>query len=433
MNDLVVLLISSIRWPLTAKLALTFLRQGCKVEVVCPQDHPFSFVGGINKVYRYSGVNSFRSLDEAIRSAEPDLLVPCDDGVVWQLHELHRTRAEFRALIERSLGAAAGYEAVASRAKLMQIAQELHIRAPRTIEVHGLVDVQAWFSAPGKETSGVLKLDWTCGGKGVQIVHSLPEGAQALALMRRPLTLATALGRWLLIHDALAFWKWKNLRLPGITLQQFVQGRPANTMLACREGKVLAMLTVEVLCAQSSTGTALVVRRIENEEIRSAGERIAQRLELSGFHGLDFMIEDETEHAYLIELNPRVTQLGHLRTTNQGTTNQGDVVGAFCCAFGGPDLAQSNRAKAGVIHEETIAFFPEAIFANPKCPYLASSYVDVPWEEPRLVMELVRRDWRDRRLLARLYRALKPEKKSSAVFERQTAQVGELVGSSGQS
>jgi ATP-grasp domain len=400
------LLVSSIRWPLTAKLALAFLRHGCRLQVVCPPDHPFSFVSGTNKIYRYSGINSLQSLCEAITLARPDFIVPCDDGVVWQLHELHRTKPELRALIERSLGSASGYEVVASRAGLMQIAEELGIRVPQTKQIKDATDLRAWFSVPGK--SGVLKLDWTCGGKGVQITHSLAEAESALAAMRRPANVMTALGRWLLIHDALAFWKWKHQRQPALTMQQFIAGRPANTMLACRDGKVLGMVTVEVLCAQSSTGTALAVRLIENEEIRTAAELLAERLQLSGFHGLDFMIEDETGHAYLIELNPRCTQLGHLQIAMQG-----DLVGALCGATGGGRSHQNERP----IYEETIAFFPEAIFSKPQCPYLATSYVDVPWEEPRLVIELMRRDWRDRRLLARLYRAIRPPKQRGVAFD----------------
>ncbi|MGH9595156.1 MAG: hypothetical protein ACRD3K_00015, partial [Edaphobacter sp.] len=77
-----VLLASSIRWPLTAKLALAFLRQGCKVQAVCPPDHPFSFVRGIKTIYRYRGLDSLQSLYEAIRLAKPDVVIPCDDGVV---------------------------------------------------------------------------------------------------------------------------------------------------------------------------------------------------------------------------------------------------------------------------------------------------------------------------------------------------------------
>jgi hypothetical protein len=399
-----VLLVSSTRWPLTAKLALAFLRHGCKVQAVCPPDHPFRYVSGISKIYRYRGLDSLRSLHEAIASGKPDLLVPCGDDVVWQLHELHRTSPELRPLIERSLGAASGYETVACRAKLMQIAQELEIRAPQTKEIKDVNDLREWYSSPG--VSGVLKLDRTCGGVGVEVAHCLADAERVLARMREPPSLVTAMGRWLLIHDALAFWKWKNHRCPVITLQDYVTGRPANTMLACHEGKVLGMVTVEVLYAQSSTGTALVVRLIENHEIRAAAERIAQRLELSGFHGLDFMIEDATGHAYLIELNPRCTQLGHLQTELQG-----DLVGVLCSS-----VFEAISSQRRPIQEDTIAFFPEVLFSNPKCPFLRTSYVDIPWDEPRLVVELMRRDWRDRRLLARLHRAIWRPKKTAVMF-----------------
>jgi len=409
-----VLLASSIRWPVVAKLSVAFLRHGWEVQVVCPPDHPFAFVSGISKIYPYRGLDSRRSLYEAITAASPDFVIPCDDGVVWQLHEVYRTKPELRPLIERSLGAASGYETVAGRAELMRLAHELHIRAPRTKEITTAADLREWFSVPG--ASGVLKLDWTCGGKGVLVVRSLAEAERALAVMRQPASVMTAVGRWLLIHDALAFWKWKNQGQPPLTLQQFVAGRPANTMLACDKGKVLAMVTVEVLCAQSSTGTALVVRQIENDEIRTAAERIAEELQLSGFHGLDFMIEDGTGDAYLIELNPRCTQLGHLQIAIQG-----DLVGAFCRGFGDTRLPRNERP----IFEETIAFFPEALFS--KCPYLATSYVDVPWEEPQLVIELMRKDWRDRQLLARLYRAIWPPKQTAAVFDTTAASELQMV------
>jgi ATP-grasp domain len=404
-----VLLVSSIRWPLTAKLALAFLRHGCNVEAVCPPDHPFSFVSGISKFYPYRGLDSLQSLYEALTSAKPDFVIPCDDGVVWQLHELHREKPELRPLIERSLGAASGYETVACRAKFMEIAEELQIRIPKTKEIRDIKDLRAWFARP--DASGVLKLDRTCGGKGVRFAHSLPEAEEALGALRQPVNIVTALGRWLLIHDALAFWKWKNHRQPAFTVQEYIKGRPANTMLACRDGKVLAMVTVEVLYAQSSTGTALVVRMIENDEITTCAERITRRLGLSGFHGLDFMIEDGTGHAYLIELNPRCTQLGHLETETHG-----DLVGVFCDSF-----CNTSSLRGRPIYEETVAFFPEALFSNPECPFLKTSYVDIPWEEPKLVTELMRGDWRDRRLLARIHRALWPPKKTAVLFPASAA------------
>src|SRR5277367_4613293 len=109
------LIISSVWWPSSAKLAVALANYGCKVEGVCPPDHPFSFVRGIKKIYPYRGLDSLQSLYEAIISAKPDFVVPCDDGVVWQLHELYQTKPDLRPLIERSIGAASGYETVACR------------------------------------------------------------------------------------------------------------------------------------------------------------------------------------------------------------------------------------------------------------------------------------------------------------------------------
>jgi hypothetical protein len=405
------LIISSVWWPSSAKLAVALANYGCKVEGVCPPDHPFSFVDGITKIYPYRGLDSLKSLYEAITQSAPHLLIPCDDGVVWQLHELHRTKPELRPLIERSLGAPAGYEVLSGRADLLQLAQQLHIRVPRTKQVSTKADLEEYFAAPG--ISGILKLDGTNGGKGVQVVHSLEEAKRALTSMRRPVTILTAIGRWLIIHDALAIWSRTNRRQPGLVLQQFIAGQPANTMMVCQSGKVLAMVTVEVLCAQGSTGAAMAVRLIENEEIRTAAERIAERLQLSGFHGLDFVLEYETGHAYMIEMNPRCTQLGHLPIPVQG-----DLAGVFCRAFTDADTQQQQRSFC----EKTIVFFPQAVMSNAKFPYLQTSYVDVPWGEPRLVRELMSRDWRDRSFFARLHNIIWPPIRTAVDFEAVASQ-----------
>jgi ATP-grasp domain len=402
-----VLLVSSIRWPVSAKLALAFLRNGCEVQAVCPKDHPFAFVTGIRKIYPYRGMDSIQSLYEAITASGPDLLVPCDDVVVWQMHELYRTRPEIRPLIERSLGAATAYEIVSSRGRFMKIVEELQLRAPKTKEIAGAADLKDWFSKPS--ASGVLKLDWTCAGKGVRIVDSLSEAEEVFAEMtRQPHSIGKALARWILNHDPLALWKWGHYKQQLLTMQEFIPGRPANTLMACQDGKVLGLVTVEVLFANGVTGSALAVQLVENEEIRTAAERIAERLQLSGFHGLDFVLEEGTGHAYLIELNPRCTQLGHLRVGDQG-----DLAGALSRAFTGAPLLKDHVS----ISQKKVAFFPEAMRSEPKCPFLETAYIDVPWEETRLVKELINRDWSDRTLLARLFRGLRPPKRKPVAFK----------------
>jgi hypothetical protein len=402
-----VLLASSVRWPASAKVAVAFLRNGCEVQALCPKDHPFALITGIKKIYPYRGLNSMQSLYEAITSSKPDLLVPCDDAVVWQMHELYRTRVEIRPLIERSLGAASAYDTVSSRGKFMNIVEELQLKAPKTKEITSAADLRDWFST--QSASGVLKLDWTSAGNGVRIVHSLSAAEEAYAdMMHQPHSIGIALGRWLLNHDPVALWKWKQYRDQHVTMQEFVSGRPANTLMACQNGKVLDLVTVEVLFAHDATGSALAVQLLDNEEIRTAAERIAERLQLSGFHGLDFVLEEGTGAAYLIELNPRCTQLAHLPVGDHG-----DLAGALSQAF---TTAPLPKAYTPIL-QRTIAFFPEAVMLGTKCPFLERAYVDVPWEEPRLVQQLMDRKWSDRTLLGRLYSALRPQKGSPVTFE----------------
>jgi hypothetical protein len=177
-------------------------------------------------------------------------------------------------------------------------------------------------------------------------------------------------------------------------------------MLSCWRGEILSIVTVEVLRAQGPTGAATVVRVIQNEEITQAARRLARQLQLNGFHGLDFILEEETGAAYLIELNPRCTQLGHLRLPDQG-----DLVGVFSAKLKNEDPPPSEDSIEG----ETIAFFPQAFSLNPNNPHIRHGYHDVPWEEPDLFRQLLREPWPDRQWRARFYHFFRPPKPQEEV------------------
>ena len=291
----------------------------------------------------------------------------------------------------------------------MALAAELGLRIPETRRLSKLADLLAWFSQPA--SCGVLKLDGTYGGKGVRLAHSPVEAERAFKELRRPQTFIAAGARWLAIKDSLAFWNLKHRAHEALTVQRLVPGRPANTMFVAREGALLAMLTVEVLCTEGMTGAALAVRPIENEEIKTCAERIARRLRLSGFHGLDFMLEEGTGDAYLIEWNPRCTQLGHLCLpdgSNLGRT--------FCEVF----LGTPPAADPGCLPAKTTAFFPQALLCEQRSPAFLSAHLDVPWEEPRLVRELMRRDWRERSWAGRLFSEFRGKKRSVVTWPHET-------------
>jgi hypothetical protein len=176
-------------------------------------------------------------------------------------------------------------------------------------------------------------------------------------------------------------------------------------MFACWRGEVLASSTVEVLASQAPTGAANVVQRLKSDEIEVAVRRLARKLQLSGFHGLDFVLEQGTNAAWLVELNPRATQLGHLSLSPQGDL-AGVMAGKLRNAPPDEMVASENQILTGAI-----AFFPHTLKTDPTCAYLSEGYHDIPWEEPALVHELLCDSWPERQWQSRIFHYLGFEKK----------------------
>jgi carbamoylphosphate synthase large subunit len=112
----------------------------------------------------------------------------------------------------------------------------------------------------------------------------------------------------------------------------------------------------------------------------SAAAGMVRRLNLSGFYGFDFMLDESTGHAYLIEVNPRSTQVGHL---SMGAGR--DLPSALYAALSGKALQPAPK----VTEKDTVALFPQEWIRDPASPFLRSAYHDVPWEEPELIQDCV--------------------------------------------
>jgi hypothetical protein len=362
---------------------MAFVRHGCDVSALCPPGHPLRFVTGIGSIYSYQGLASLGLLRAAIRAACPTLIVPCDDIAVWQLHALHTNEADLRTLIEFSLGAAEAYPAIQQRGEVLRIAQSLGIRVPLTQTLNCAEELNDWkFDKPA-----VLKQDGTWGGQGVTIVRCLTEATQRFHSAPKTIKAWMAWKQFLIYRRFFALWAWKRRKMLKMTIQEFIPGQLATTMFACWHGEVLASSTVKVLVSQGPTGAANVVQVLKNNEIEDAVRLLARELQLSGFHGLDFVLEQDTDAAYLIELNPRATQLGHLSLCAHG-----DLAGVMARKL--KNEAPGTIASENQIQNSAIAFFPFAFKSNPASAYLHQGYHDVPWDEPDLVRELVCDPWR---------------------------------------
>jgi thioesterase domain-containing protein len=406
-----ILLANTTWWPCASRLAIALTRVGCDVSAIYPVNgHPLVQTSVIRQRYPYRSLHPVNSLADAIRQAKPHLVVPCDDRAVEHLHQLHAQECcgpanDVCRLIERSLGPPASYPVVSARYPLLTLASAQGLPVPDTAVTGAGAPFDAW--ARSHRFPWVLKADGTWGGHGTRIVATQQEAEKLVRRMTQPLGASRALKR--LVADRDPFWilPWRNHSTSQVVVQSYVQGSAANCAVVCWEGKVLAGIAAEVICAQGETGSATIIRVVDSPEMMCAAERLAAHLGLSGFFGLDFVIEASTGKPYLIEMNPRLTPLCHLQL---GAGR--DLVSAITAQLTGEPLT----VLPSLVPSDHIAYFPQAWHWDRTSDLLWNSFHDVPWEEPLLVQELLRLPWPVRSLPARLsagLRALAPGKTNS--------------------
>jgi hypothetical protein len=376
-----VLLAMTTRWLPMVRLAMAFNNAGFTVVAVCPPRHPLEKTQAARETYTYDSLAPLRSIASAITASRPDLIVPGDDLATMQLHALYEREfnrggkcSPICCAIERSLGSPSSFPQVYARTGLLEIAQEEGIRIPKTEVLTDVNQLREWGVRTG--FPAVLKSNGSSGGEGVRIVHSLEQAESAFRTLQAPPLLARAAKRALVDGDKTLILPALLRRRSGLNVQQYVSGHEATSTVACWQGTVLAGLHFEVLSKTTPTGPASVMRLIDSCEMSTVAEKIVRRLNLSGIIGFDFMLEEQTDNPYLIEVNPRATQVGHL---NLGPGR--DLPAALYAALTGEVI----RVAPMVTENRTIALFPQEWKRNPESPFLQSGYHDVPWEEPELI------------------------------------------------
>jgi hypothetical protein len=381
-----VLIATTEQWLPTARLAIALANAGFAIDAVCPLRHVLSKTGAVRAIYSYAGLRGITSFADAIAAAKPDLIVPGDDLATQHLLRLYDQEQRkgdagtaVCALIARSLGVPGYFPFLYARTKFIKLAREVGVRVPQTEVIRDSSGLKKWLAQTGFPT--VLKADGSSGGYGVRIVRTLEDAEHAFRSLRAPPLLARAAKRAVIDRDLTLVWPSLFRRGRIVNAQGFVEGREATSAIACWKGEVLAALHFEVINKVDSRGVATVLRLIENAEMATAAETMARRLKLSGLVGFDFMLEARTGNAYLIEINPRSTQVGHL-TLGSGR----DLPAALYSVVSGETVHLAPK----VTENNTIALFPLEWIRDPASAFLKSAYHDVPWDKPELIRACVR-------------------------------------------
>ncbi|ARW17789.1 ATP-grasp domain-containing protein [Komagataeibacter europaeus] len=406
-NDFTVLIISSVWWSAITRAAVEFIESGVTVHAICPAGHSLRCLQAIESIRNYPYVAPTATLAGAIAQLRPDLIIPADDRVVVTLHQVYNEANPATAMgrlcrdtIERSLGRHEYFGYAQTRLKLIDVLREQGIPTPAATNLATLHDARRWCATtPGP---WVFKRDRSWGGSGVVIADTQHEAEAGFHRLSQPVRMVCALRVLLADRDIYSFMEATERRPLPVIAQAHVTGMPANIMVACWEGEVLATLGVNVVSYQGRTGAATVIEITQSADMERAARVAGATLKLSGFFGLDFVRCAKTGTYHFIEMNPRLTQIGHLCHGGNTLIRR---------------LLQHVRGRAQVavpsaameLHERTmIALFPQILRTEPQTLNSTAAWIDIPWRYPELVEELLRRPWSRRGSVARLEERLRP-------------------------
>jgi predicted ATP-grasp superfamily ATP-dependent carboligase len=363
------LLVTTVNWPSSARLAGAFAGTGATVEAVCPNGHVMIGSRFVSERHRYTAWEPLTSLARAIEEAQPDLVVPCDDRAVSQLLRLS---GQFD-VIAHSLGAPENYSTLLARGPFIAAARALGLEAPETIVVPGEQFLDIALARVGLPC--VMKADGSWGGDGVAVIRDRGEAYENFYRFSEPPSRLRSLARAMKRRDVHFLREMVRPRPMTVCVQRFVPGMPATSAFACWNGRVLAAIHLDVLETSHAAGPASVLRRVDCPAMDKAAVRIAERFGLSGLHGLDFM-RDAQGLPHLIESNPRATQAAAL-VLGAG----GDLTAALVGC-----LSPAPRAvRPAMTENPVIALFPQEWRRNPASGWLQSAYLDVPWDDPAVL------------------------------------------------
>jgi hypothetical protein len=347
---------------------------GLTVDAICPAFHPLLSIEGLARRFRFDLLAPRRSLAAAIARTEPHLVIACDEFALGLLERLRFSRSEaIAAAAERSLGVEGAFDVLTSRSRLVALAHEAGVAAPPTAEVASRAELAAWLKAHG--APAFLKLDATFGGTGVQYAADVETAMTVFEALRKPPTLAAGIGRLLRRQELTRLSAWLFQRAPRVTVQKAILGAPANCSAFAWRGEVLAVICADVLQTHAAYGIATHVALTENGAMRTAASAIASRLGLTGVFGLDFMLDGD-QQAWLIELNPRPTQISHM-PFGRGS----DLVAAIASRIGASVAIDRLPLPGGV----AIALFPHFL-RNRGCE---TAIRDLPRDQPGLIRRYV--------------------------------------------
>lgn len=371
----VLLVSTATRWFGTARMPRVLARAGFDVALLAPRGslaEKSRFVGRVGHLPDSATPKEWiYAFAATVKATAPRVVIPCDDMAFRRLDRLAQSppddmapalQLQLGALVRESLGDPQHYSTSIEKTLLPPAAQALGIRVAEHAIVTDFAGAEAFAAAHGYPV--VVKRNHSTGGEGAAIAASRDALQRAFGDLAKagPLDRAGS-NVWL--------------------VQAHIRGQIWYENVVAWQGRRLAGFAVDRLVAQGDIkGPAAVIRWFHSPELRDISERLVSGLGMSGLFATECIVDERTGHAYLTEINRRLTPGMHV-----GARIGVDLGAALYAALNG--TPSSSRSDLSPGEEGIGVHFPQEWLRDPESRYLRDYPVDVPWDDPDLLEAMI--------------------------------------------
>jgi hypothetical protein len=319
-----------------------------------------------------------RALAEVVATADPHVIVPCDDMTFRLLAALTTgmpagldaaTHERLAQLIEFSLGDPAHYVISVDKLRLPDFVRPVPVRFAESITTASIDDAKRFAATHGFPV--VLKRAVSTGGTGVAICRS--NGELEVEFPRIAIPRPTSVAPF----------------TEGVLVQRWLEGSRLFQPAVAWNGRVIAAWCAEVLeCHPAPKGPACVRRQHYNPAVHDEVVRLVAALGMSGMFSVEFIVERATGIPFVLEINRRAAPSMH-----RGALLRVDMFAGLLAASHARPSPTRSTLDPGEEHIDVA--FPQEWIRDPDSAWLARHPVDIPWDEPELLDAYVRL-WKER-------------------------------------
>ena len=374
-NDNSILLVSTAAsWYAPARAPRAFAKAGFDVTLLTPRNALAEHTRHLSRIaYLPAMVTSLHwvhAFAGIVKAVAPAHVIPCDEMsfrllsllVVSPPPDLRpQLQAELADLVRRSLGDPAHYRESADRTRVPAAAERAGLRVPPYVVAATIDDAERFAAAHGYPLA--VRRAHSGAGDGTRIV------ADQVALVSAITALAAADPGDLEPDVA-----------RRVIVQKVISGRTCYQNAVAWQGRMLAEYAGDRLQPARADATApgTVLHFHDAPDLGECARRLAAAFGISGLFTCEYVIDEATGDAYLVEVTRRIGPAAHY-----GAVLGVDLCAALRAAAQGEPAPGRSALEPG--QQRTLVVFPGEWLRDPASQWLRRHPVDVPWDDPQLL------------------------------------------------